>query len=76
MTQFIAYHVGDSHDDAIPVATGRTRDDAMALGIRRILSRAITFGGLSVQEREDVSADTFTTLTAILGEHFKDANAL
>ena len=69
--QFIGYHIdGYDTDKTIPVSTGATREEAQSKAIQRILSLAIMDGSIAVQERPELSAEDFETLTKHLDDWF------
>lgn len=75
--RFICYHINDSGSKSVPIATGRTREDAQATGIRRTLGSCVLDGGIQVQDRTaDVPEDVFTQLTQFLNMHFMELDTV
>ena len=70
--QFIGYSIDGYHIKSVPVATGRDRDEVLALTIRRTLGAGCGTGLIQVQQRDDVSADDFAELTDTLDRWFDE----
>lgn len=69
--RFICYHIDDSGSRSVPIATGRTRDQAQSIGIVRTLASCELRGGIQVQDRTaDVPEDIFIQITQFLNMHF------
>jgi hypothetical protein len=67
MAQWVGYHIGDE-DDSIPVATGATKDEARGKAVRRILAGGVSYGMVGAQERPELSAEEFATLTKVVDD--------
>jgi hypothetical protein len=64
MGKFIGYRIGVC-DDAVPISTGATRDEAQAKAIRRVLSIADVHSSIGVQEKPDLTDAEFAQIAQI-----------
>lgn len=71
MTYFIGYRIdGFDSDDATPIATGRTREEAQGKAIQRVLGLCDINASIGVQQK-DITEDDFNKLTELTDEWAK-----
>jgi hypothetical protein len=71
MPQFIGYHVRDDNRDfPLPMATGDDPDKTMEVAFNRAVAANLN-GSITVQLRDDIHADTFAKLGAMLDDRFE-----
>lgn len=80
MTQFIAFLdfglTGIEEEDRVPIATGKTREEAMQRGIPRMLEilggsvMSMVHGSLAVVSQPDLTADEFARVDHLIEDFF------
>ncbi len=68
--QYVAYHIDDHLDKSIPIATGTDKAKTLGLAAQRVLMMGVTWGGIGVQEQNNLTSLDFQCLTDILDEYF------
>lgn len=74
MTQFVAYYLRHPASLGFSMAAGEDRRAVKATAKRRLRSLGIATGRLALRRRDDLDADAFGDLCAMLARAFPEAN--
>ncbi|HYT44419.1 MAG TPA: hypothetical protein VEP90_18970 [Methylomirabilota bacterium] len=70
--QYVAYHIDDHLHKSVPIAAGTNKAETLGLAARRVLMLGVTWGGVAVQEQNNLTSLDFQCLIDMLDEYFTE----